>query len=169
MVLRRQCTGFLLTNSSSPQSFSPSLISVFPSPPCLFQLLSQLLLSFLTLSKYFHFIAAVFSSLPFSPNFLSALSRPAARSSIYVLFKKIYTFLQPYLLKYLLTLFPFHKVTAIYTPIHVKAVKVNGGMWSEVGLGVRDEPSMIRFTSPPPTSHPTYERFKVQFHLEPVQ
>lgn len=64
-------------------------------------------------------------------------------------FYYFYLFLQPYLLKYLLTLFPFHKVTEIYTPIHVKAGEEDGGMWLGRGWGldVWDEPSPARFIS----------------------
>lgn len=82
-------------------------------------------------------------------------------------------FFQPYLLKYLLTLFQFHIATAIYTPIHAKAGEVDGGMRLGVAVGCRGLRWAItdQIYKSPSGDHPyiqPFEGFKVQFHLESV-
>lgn len=88
-----------------------------------------------------------------------------APSSIYLFLLFLFIFTA---IKYLLTLFPFHKATAIYTPIHAKAGE-DAGMHLQVGLfdmsHYRPDLQVSLGQSP---LHSTFEGFKVQFHLEPV-
>lgn len=149
MVYRRKCTGFLLTNLSSPHSFLPPPT---PTPHLNLSFLtsylseSQFLLSFLLPFYFFlsSLVLLLFILLPLHRHFLSllfllmfSLGLPGLKlghPSMY--FYYFYSFLQPYLLKYLLTLFPFHKATTIYTPIHAEAGEVDGGERLVVGLKV---------------------------------
>lgn len=95
----------------------------------------------------------------------------AFRSFIYLFVLLFLFILQPHRVKYLLTLFVFHRAWAIYNPIQAEMVEVDGGMhwrcvWNEL--------SQCRFMCPLHVSlgqsplHPTFEGFKVQFHLESV-
>lgn len=79
-----------------------------------------------------------------------------------IYFYTFYLFLQPYLLKYLLTLFLCHKATAIYTPIHTKAGGMDSEVWLGVVLGVWDKPSLTRFTSLSRTISPPSNLWRVQ-------
>ena len=136
MVHRRKCTGLLLTNLSFPllPTFLAFWLLIPPHCSCV--------CSFLCLFPVISALMSLFFPLNISSLSLLLAVRLCPLSSIQVCFFLIYIFIYFYSHIYESTFWlysPFHKATAIYTPIHAKAVEVGAVMqWGIRGAGEFD-------------------------------